>query len=82
MRTDEEWIESFLEQKLNTSELQLFNARRSADVQFRQNLFTQGKVHLAALLFGRDIRRMQILSASEQAFSDHEFTSKINTIFR
>lgn len=82
MRTDSEWIESFLQQNLSTDELKVFTAKRAADRTFRQTFLAQAKVHLAALLYGRNRRRLLILDASEKAFGNEAFSKKIERIFR
>jgi hypothetical protein len=82
MRTDAEWIESYLRQELDPAEQKAISTRRAADPAFRQTLFLQAKVHLAALLYGRSLRRLQIFTASEQAFSDQNFVNQIKTIFK
>jgi hypothetical protein len=82
MRTDAEWIESYLLQELNPAEEKAISTRRAADPEFRQSLFEQAKVHLAALLYGRSLRRMQIFTASEQAFCDPNFVNQVKTIFK
>ena len=82
MRTDTEFIEAYLTKQLDGAENEAVAKRREQDHVFRRNLIAQAKVHLAALLYGRNLRRAQILSAAEKAFADAGFSHEIRSIFR
>lgn len=82
MKTDTGIIESFLLQEMDHQERESFAARRNSDFVFRKNLIAQTKVHLAALLYGRNLRRAQILAAGERAFADPQFSQQVSAIFR
>lgn len=81
MKTDTEQIEAFLLQNLNADEERNFLSRLK-NRTFKEKFLMQARVHLAALIYGRNLQRTRIISASEKAFSDNNFSSRIASIFK
>jgi hypothetical protein len=82
MRTDTLLIESYLDQTINAADAKNLEVLKSTDPGFKDNLISQAKVHLAAILYGRIRRRSEILKAAEIAFSDRHFKQHVTTIFK
>lgn len=82
MRTDTELIEAFLLQQLEPEEKAAFEIRRQSDPRLRRSAIDQAKVHIAALLYGRNLRRARILAAEERSFADPVFAQTVHAIFQ